>query len=147
MPDLGADTRTAYCYPSVQQYEKWAEEAERRGYDSTSQFIIDMVEVGYKQMELSVSYDEDARELREQRNDLKRQLDDARDRIEDLEQQLYRSERHSIVEFVEQQPDGATFPEIVQHVVDDAPSRVAEHISKLENDHIILKGDRYTVHE
>ncbi|MFC7188111.1 hypothetical protein [Halorubrum yunnanense] len=54
MTELGDDTQAAMCYPSSRQYEQWKTRAEERGYDSVSRFIIDMVEAGSKQMDISV---------------------------------------------------------------------------------------------
>lgn len=147
MTELGDDTQAAMCYPSSRQYEQWKTRAEERGYDSVSRFIIDMVEVGSKQMDISVEYDEDPRELRRQRNDLKEELDDARRRIESLEDQLYRGERKAIIEFLNGRSDGATFGEIVQCLIDDAPARVAEQLSQMEGDDIVTEGSLYMTTE
>lgn len=147
MTELGDDTQAAMCYPSSRQYEQWKTRAEERGYDSVSRFIIDMVEAGSKQMDISVEYDEDPRELRRQRNDLKKELDDARRRIEALEDQLYRGERKAIIEFLNSRSDGATFAEIVQCLIDDAPARVAEQLGQMEGDDIVTEGSLYTTRE
>ncbi|WP_199242156.1 hypothetical protein [Halorubrum sp. SD626R] len=147
MTELGDDTQAAMCYPSSRQYEQWKTRAEERGYDSVSRFIIDMVEAGSKQMDISVEYDEDPRELRRQRNDLKEELDDARRRIEALEDQLYRGERKAIIEFLNSRSDGATFAEIVQCLIDDAPARVAEQLSQMEGDDIVTEGSLYMTTE
>ncbi|TKX79617.1 hypothetical protein EXE53_14960 [Halorubrum sp. SD626R] len=106
-----------------------------------------MVEAGSKQMDISVEYDEDPRELRRQRNDLKEELDDARRRIEALEDQLYRGERKAIIEFLNSRSDGATFAEIVQCLIDDAPARVAEQLSQMEGDDIVTEGSLYMTTE
>lgn len=143
MTELGDDTQAAMCYPSSQQYEQWKARAEERGYNSVSRFMIDMVEAGSKQMDLSVEYDEEPRELRRQRNDLKEELDDARRRIEELEQQLYRGERKAIIEFLEARSEGATFGEIVQHLVDDAPARTAEQLDQMEGSDVVVEDSLY----
>jgi predicted RNase H-like nuclease (RuvC/YqgF family) len=147
MTELGDDTQAAMCYPSSRQYEQWKTRAEERGYDSVSRFIIDMVEAGSKQMDISVEYDEEPQDLRRQRNDLKEELDDARRRIEALEDQLYRGERKAIIEFLDGRSDGATFAEIVQCLIDDAPTRVAEQLSQMEGDDIVTEGSLYTTRE
>lgn len=143
MTELGDDTQAAMCYPSSQQYEQWKDRAEERGYNSVSRFMIDMVEAGSKQMDLSVEYDEEPRELRRQRNDLKEELNGARRRIEELEEQLYRGEREAIIEFLEGRSEGTTFGEIVQHLVDDAPARAAEQLDQMEGSDVVMKDSLY----
>ena len=143
MTELGDDTQAAMCYPSSQQYEQWKARAEERGYNSVSRFMIDMVEAGSKQMDLSVEYDEEPRELRRQRNDLKAELDGARRRIEELEEQLYRGERKAIIEFLEGRSEGTTFGEIVQHLVDDAPARAAEQLNQMEGSDVVVEDSLY----
>jgi len=145
MTELGDDTQAAMCYPSSQQYEQWKVWAEERGYDSVSRFMIDMVEAGSKQIDLSVEYDEEPRELRRQRNDLKKELDEARRRIDRLENQLYQGERQAIIEFLEDHSDGATFGEIVQHMIDDAPARIADQLDRMEGEDLSVDGSRYVL--
>lgn len=145
MTELGDDTQAAMCYPSGQQYQQWKKWADERGYNSVSRFMIDMIEAGSKQIDLSVEYDEEPRELRRQRNDLKKELDEARRRIDRLENQLYQGERQAIIEFLEEHPKGATFAEIVQHLVDDAPARVADQLDRMEGDDLSVDGSRYVL--
>jgi len=147
MPELGEDKQVATCYPKKSQYEQWQKWADEMGYNSNSKFMIAMIEAGYKQMNVSVGYDEETKELREQRNDLKRELDQARKRIEELEAQLYRSERRSIIEFIDRQPEPVSFAEIVQHSIDDTPARVAQHLDEMEGDSVELAEDKYLTKE
>lgn len=147
MPGNGDDKQVATCYPKKSQYKQWEEWADEMGYNSNSRFMITMIEAGYKQMNVSVGYDEETKELREQRNDLKRELDQARRRIEELEEQLYRGERRSIIEFIDQQHEPVSFAEIVQHIVDDAPARVAQHLDGIEGDSVELVQDGYLTKE
>lgn len=146
MTEVGDETQPAMCYPHEDQYEIWKEQAEAMDYKSVSRFMIEMVEVGYKQMDLSVGYDEDTTELREQRNDLKRELDQTRERLQRLEEQLYRGERQAILDFLDDQA-GATFAELVQHIIDDAPARVAHLIEEMDGDDIVLVDGEYYVRE
>ena len=112
---------------------------------SVSEFMQAMVEAGIKVdrgFELTMDRDETNRELREQRNDLKDELDRARRRIEALEDRLHRSERETVRRFVAEHP-GATFEEIVQHVIDTVPERVNEHLEALEGDEVRIKDGAY----
>jgi len=147
MAELGNNKQQATCYPKKPQYEQWKEWADEMGYNGVSGFMTAMIEAGYKQMNLSVEYDEDTKELREQRNDLKHQLDQARRRIEELEEQLYRSERRSIIEFIDLKSEPVSFAEIVQHIVDDTPARVAQHLDGIEGDSVELVEDGYLTKE
>lgn len=147
MPGNGDSSQQATCYPKKPQYEQWKEWADEMGYNGVSGFMIAMIETGYKQMNVSVGYDEETKELREQRNDLKRQLDQARRRIKELEEQLYRSERRSIIEFIDRQSEPVSFAEIVQHIVDDTPARVAQHLDGMEGGSVELVEDGYLTKE
>lgn len=141
--ELGDDTKYAVCYPSISQYEQWVDHADRMGYDSVSQFMTEMIEAGYTQIDSTVTYDEETSELRTQRNELKQELDAARERIENLEEQLYRGERRSILQFLAQKETGASFAEIVQHLINDTPARVAEILEEMEAEQIESVNGRY----
>lgn len=147
MTQVGDDTQPAMSYPNSEQYEQWKARAEQRGYNSTSRFMIDMVEAGSKMMDISVDPDRDVAELRKQRNDLKELLNKKRQRVEHLEEQLYHSEKQEIVDFVEDQPEAATFGAIVQHLVDDTPARVAQYLGEMEGQEVTLDDDSYRVIE
>lgn len=142
MANLRDDTQPAMCYPKSRQYKEWKNFAEEMGYESVSRFMIDMVEAGYKQLNLSVENDEEVGDLRRQRNDLKEELDATRRRVEQLESQLYRSEKRSIEDYLEEQ-NGATFAEIVQHIIDDAPARVAQHLDEMAGTEIEHTDGQY----
>lgn len=143
MTELSDDTKYAVCYPTVQQYEQWKRQAEEMEYSSVSQFMTEMVEAGYKQLSSSVTYDEETSELRSQRNELKRELDNSRERIKHLEERLYQSEQHAIVQFLTEQEAGASFAEIVQHLINDTPARVAEILEYMEADQIESTDGNY----
>ncbi len=136
MTELSDDTKFTACYPSVTQYEQWADRADEMGYKSVSRFIIEMVEAGYTQFDTSITYDKETSELRKQRNELKRELDASRERIDSLEEQVYRGEYRTIIEFLKNQETGASFAEIVQHVIDDTPARIAEILDQMDTDQV-----------
>lgn len=94
-----------------------------------------MVEAGMKKFGASVEPDETNQELREQRNELKTELDRARDRIQELEDAVYYGERRMIKRYVEENP-GAAYEEIIQHVIDTVPQRVTTHLDDLEGDEL-----------
>jgi hypothetical protein len=135
------------CYPSVSQYEQWKEQSEQMGYNSVSQFMTEMVEAGYKQLGEAIIYDQETAKLRQQRNELKRELDESRERVTRLEEKLYQSERRSIIRFLKQQDNGATFAEIVQHLIDDTPARAAEVLDETEFARIEATDDHYHLKE
>jgi len=99
-----------------------------------------MVEAGMKKFDIDVTPDETNQELREQRNDLKAELDRARERIAGLEDQLHHGERQAIREYVEANP-GATYDDIVQHIINTAADRVTVHIDSLEGDDLRVETD------
>jgi len=135
---MGDYTHVA-TYPDDDQLERWEQKADDLGFRSRSEFIEAMVEAGLKKFDAaSVEPDETNRELREQRNDLKTQLDRARDRIDELEDAVYHGERQAIAEYVEANP-GATYDQIFQHVIDTAAGRVTSHLEDMEGD--VLRAD------
>jgi len=129
-----SDTRHAATYLPEEQYERWQKLADNRGM-SMSEFIEAMVEAGLKKFELTVQQDVTNHELREQRNELKAELDRARDRIQELEDAIYHGERQTIKQYVEANP-GATYDDIIQHVINTVPQRVTTHLDDLEGDEL-----------
>ena len=137
-----SESKRAVAYPTEQQYGQWSDHADELGYKSVSQFVQDMTEAGRKKFDATVEPDQTNRELRQQRNDLKDELDRTRERVEELEEQLHRDERATVREYVEQNP-GAEFGDIVQHVVDTAPERVNRHLDALDGDALRVEDDHY----
>lgn len=135
------DKQPAMTYPAPEQYEGWKSEAEEMDM-SVSSWIQAMVEAGRKKFDATVEPDESAQELREQRNDLKDELEHARERVAQLETRLHRGERAVVQEYVEANP-GATYSEIVQHVADTVPERVSKHLEELEGQALHVDGDCY----
>lgn len=138
---MGDDSHPTMTYPTDEQYSQWEDRAEELDM-SMSEFVECMVEAGLKKFDATVSPDETNRELREQRNDLKAELDRARDRIEQLEDELHHGERGAIRDYVESNP-GASYDEIVQHVIDTAAGRVTTHLDGLEGDEIRVEDGLY----
>lgn len=145
--ELGDETKYAVCYPSVSQYEQWSDQAEEMGYNSVSRFMTEMIEAGYAQFDSSVTYDKETSELRKQRNELKRELDASRERVARLEERVYRGEYRTIIEFLKEQETGATFAEIVQHVIDDTPARIAEILDQMDTDQVKSADGLYQLRE
>lgn len=135
------DKQPTMTYPTPNQYEDWKAEAEEMDM-SISEWVQAMVEAGRKKFDASVEPDETTDELRRQRNDLKEELDHARERIEELETTLHHGEREAIREFVKENP-GATFGDIVQHIIDTVPERVNRHLDELEGDALYIDGEEY----
>ena len=138
---MSSETQPAMTYPTEDQYDRWKQQAEE--FDmSVSEFMQAMVEAGLKKFDATVEPDETVRELREQRNDLRDELDHARSRIDDLETRLYQGEREAVRDYIEENP-GATYDEIIQHVVDTVPERVTTHLDDLEGEDVQVEDDRY----
>ncbi len=136
-----SDSRHAATYLAEEQYQRWRKQADNRGM-SMSEFIEAMVEAGLKKFEPTVRRDTTNHELREQRNELKTELDRARNRIQKLEDSVYHGERRTIKRYIEAHP-GATYDEIIQHVIDTVPQRVTTHLDDLEGDDIRNTGQEY----
>jgi hypothetical protein len=136
---MGSDSHPTTTYPTEEQYDRWEAKAEELGM-SMSEFVECMTEAGLKKFDVDVTPDETNQELREQRNDLKAELDRARTRIEQLEDELHHGERGAIRDYVEANP-GATYDEIVQYVIDTAAGRVTSHLDGLEGDALRVETD------
>lgn len=131
----------ATCYPPEEQYQRWLDRAEE--FDmSVSGFMASMIEAGLKKFDTSTTPHETNQELREQRDDLKAELDHARERIEKLEDRLYRSDSEEIKRFVEDNP-GADFELITDHLQSTVPQRTTEHLTIMEGDSITVQNGAY----
>lgn len=139
--ETDTDTHQTSVYPTERQYRRWERRADERGM-SVAEFVKSMTEAGLKKFDATTTPDETVQELRKQRNDLKTELRDARDRIARLEDELHGGERAEIRDYVRQNP-GATYDEIIQHIIDTAPSRVTSKLDTLEGDVIRVDGDGY----
>jgi ElaB/YqjD/DUF883 family membrane-anchored ribosome-binding protein len=135
------ESKHAATYPTQQQYIRWKNRADELGM-STSEFIEAMVEAGMKKFDASANPDETNRELRQQRNKLKNELDRARERIQELEDAVYHGERRTIKEYVRANP-GAEYDEIIRHVMQTVPERVTTHLDDMEGEDLLFDDDRY----
>lgn len=131
----------AVTYPTSQQYERWKAEADSRDM-SISAFMQAMIEAGLKKFDASIEPDETNRDLREQRNELKDELDRTRARVQQLEEQLHKDDRATIRAYVEDNP-GATWDEIVQHLIDTLPERTTQHLSGMEGETLRVEDGEY----
>ncbi|SFR58397.1 hypothetical protein [Halogeometricum limi] len=136
-----ANSRHAATYPSEEQYQRWQDRANEMGM-STSEFIEAMVEAGMKKFTATVEPDETNQELRDQRRELKDELDHTRSRIRELEDMVYHGERRTIKRYVDDNP-GATYDEIIQHLIETVPSRVTTHLGDLEGDELRYEDEGY----
>ena len=128
-------------YPAEEQHHRWENQADRLGM-SLSEFVEAMVEAGLKKFEPTGDPDMTNQDLRDQRNELKQELDHARTRVQQLEQTAYHGERRTIKRFVNQNP-GVTYDEIMQHIIDTVPRRVTMNLDELEGDAIKNTDEGY----
>ena len=144
MSSTSDDTQAAMTYPTQDQYQRWKKRAEELDM-SVSEFMQHMVEAGIKVdrgFEVDLERDESRQELREQRNDLKEELEHARTRIAKLENRLHRGERAALIEHVEDNP-GVSHGNLGQHLMDTVSDRLPDYIEELEGEHIRIENDRY----
>lgn len=113
---------------------------------STSQFLIRMVEAGRKNISISSFSADSSHKLRQQLTDLEQELERQRARNHDLERQLQHTAHGEIVTYVKENP-GATTPQIIQHIADTVPRRVAGHLDVLEEDTLENKDGEYYLQE
>ncbi|MCT9096958.1 hypothetical protein [Haloarchaeobius sp. HME9146] len=121
-------------YVEEEQHERWAQHADSMGM-SMSEWVQAMVEAGLKKFSRAPASDKTRDELRQQCNDLRSELTHARNRIQTLESQVYASEGNTIVEYVKNNP-GTEYPNVVQHVINTANSRVAKILDRLDGDEL-----------
>lgn len=136
-----AESKHAATYPSQSQYERWESRADELGM-SISEFIEAMVEAGMKKFDVVVDPDKTNRELRQQRDDLKEELDRARERNQELEEAAYYGERRTIREYIRDNP-GAPYDDIIRHVIKTVPERVTVQLDDLEGQEILFEDGQY----
>ncbi|WP_246066513.1 hypothetical protein [Halorubrum cibi] len=127
-------TKHVATYPTDEQLERWKREAAEMDM-SFSEWIQAMVEAGMKKFSPSVERDEDINDLREQRNDLRKELEARRSRVQELETALYQGEREAIAEYIENNP-GAEYGEIIQHMMNSTPERVSRQLDVLDGERV-----------
>ncbi|MFC6826520.1 hypothetical protein [Halopelagius fulvigenes] len=140
MPETAENTQMATTYPTKQQYRRWGEMADKLDM-SKSGFIAAMVEAGMKKFDESVEPDKTNQELREQRDDLKNELDNARERINKLEDRLYHSDSAEIRWFVSKNP-GTDFNCLVEHLRATVPERADDHLTTMEGESVEVRGEK-----
>jgi len=144
MPDISSEKTTATTYPPTRLYDSWCNHADDLNMP-VSQYIIRMVEAGRKQVDLQDTTSDSIRALRQQQTSLKRELERQRARNAELERQLEHTIHSEIVKFVSDCP-GVSMSEIIQHIADTVPGRVARFLDMLEGDEIeISDGEYYPV--
>jgi multidrug resistance efflux pump len=141
MPELSNDKVMAACYPPESLYDDWCDHANRLDL-SVSHFLIKMVEAGRKNIDMGDVPSESIRTLRQERDELQREVERQRERTRDLERQLERTAQTDIVAFVEDHPGVAT-PEIIQQIANTVPGRVASHLDALEGEVLVSRDDGY----
>ena len=134
-------SETITVYTSAELAEAWKQAANRRDM-SVSKFVQDMTEAGRKEISVEFQIDNDAAELRHQRNNLKRENEELQRRIERLQKKALNEEREFIIEFIQDNP-GATYRTIVEGFIDTAPSRVNYYLDVLTGDEIEKEGNHY----
>lgn len=142
-----SDSNHVATYPSDRQLQRWETECENGGFRSQSEFVEAMVEAGLKKFDApEIAPDETNRELRQQRNELRAELDRSRKRIKKLEDAVYQGEHQAIVDYVRENP-GAEYKEIIQHLLETVPDRLTRHLDDLEGDALVIKDDGYHVRD
>ncbi|WP_312908176.1 hypothetical protein [Natronosalvus caseinilyticus] len=121
--------KQASTYPPEEQRERWKKRADELDM-SMSEFLASMTEAGIKKFERDVEPDFTKAELREQRADLLEELNQSRERIQKLEQQVYRGERQAILDFIEDNP-AAEYHEILSRIQQTAGKRLTDHLDFL----------------
>lgn len=109
---------------------------------SLSEYVQSMAEAGRKDFAISVAPDETVAELRDQRADLRDELERTRNRVNRLEQMLHSGERGAIIEYVRENP-GATTTEIMNHLNETAGKRRMDVLEALETEELRREDGAY----
>lgn len=137
-------TQVATAYPTQRQHERWKSRAEYLDM-SFSEFVQAMVEVGIKidkGFEIGTEDDRTIKDLKRQRDVLREEVLHYRNRIEKLENQLYRDELTVVQNFIRENP-GCTYPKVIQHIIDTVPERIVRIVEILEGDSILIDNGEY----
>ena len=145
MPEISSDKTTAVTYPPKPLYDQWSDHADALDM-SISQFIIRMVAAGRTNISMEDASSESVHDLLQQQELLERKIERQREQIQDLERQLQFTPQAEIVDFVKQNP-GADSVEIMQHIADTVPGRVASHLDMLEGDVLEVRDAEYYCRE
>jgi hypothetical protein len=73
---------------------------------------------------------------------LKREVERQRQRNRELERELRQTAYFEIADYVEENP-GTSMPQIIQHVADTVPGRVASYLDLLEEEELVVRDGRY----
>ncbi len=134
-------TNHVATYPPDEQLETWKAEADEMDM-SLSEYVQSMAEAGRKDFAISVAPDETVAELRDQRADLRDELERTRNRVNRLEQMLHSGERGAIIEYVRENP-GATTTEIMNHLNETAGKRRMDVLEALETEELRREDGAY----
>lgn len=127
-------------YVPQETIDRWDDRRDEMGISSRSDFVQMMVEAGLKSFERGIDPDEEKADIRAQRDDLRRELTRARERINTLERQLHQSERDAILEYLSENP-GMSYEDIVQYVINTASGRVTRLLDEMEGDELEVDDD------
>lgn len=138
MSDSSDNIKDTMIYPTQDQRARWDERADELDMN-TSEFIKAMTEAGMKKFEVSVEQDESAEWIREERNQLREELEQAEDALRSANEETGRA---VVQEYVEENP-GATFGEILNHLTDTMPGRLNRILDELDGYALRSEGDEY----
>lgn len=137
-----AESDLVGAYVSDETKERWDERRDELGMSSRSEFVKQMVEAGLKSFERTVEPDESKTEIREQRDDLRRELSRTRDRVGELERQLHQSERDAILNYLSDS-QGASYEDIVQYIISTASGRVTRLLDEMQGSDVTVENGHY----
>lgn len=126
-------------YVPDDEYEEWKQRAEEMGM-SLSDWGCSMIRAGQKKFTRDINPSKSRDDLRQENNDLRRELRDKREYIAELEEKRHSSERQEIVEYLEDNP-GAEYEDIVQHIINTARGRVTRQLDDLEGHQIEIDDE------
>lgn len=127
-------------YVPQETIDRWDDRRDEMGISSRSDFVQMMVETGLKSFGRGIDPDEEKADIRAQRDDIRRELTQARERINTLERQLHQSERDAILEYLSENP-GVSYEDIVQYVINTASGRVTRLLNEMEGDELKVDDD------
>lgn len=138
------------AYPAPEQVERWEEEAAELGYDGVgSRFLIELVEAGLKNFDVSEDRDMRTGLLEQQVENLGERLSECREARERLEREndrlrgeLVGTDRAAVENYVKQSP-GATYDDISAYLRETTPRRLTTYLDSLLGEELREEDGQY----
>ena len=133
-----ADTVRKWFYPTEEQWDRWQDEMEARGFETPNQFVQAMVEAGLKEFNAEVKPNKTVEELRDENRQLREQVEELRDHANDLENELVNTDKGVVYRYLHRNPK-ADYEAVLAQARETAPERVTRYIDEHSGQDMVPK--------